>query len=134
MEEWPSVPESKTSNRQKVADSNVVEFLFCTLQELNTSIVCAYKRPHKSLGDFINEFDNILTQVNGKYFVVGDFNVNLLECSKQNLLKSLMHRHGFTQHVKKPTMDRSTLLNHVYSQDIQVINTEVSDTYYSYHN
>ncbi len=85
----------------KVADSNVVEFLFCTLQELNTSIVCTYKRPQKSLRDFVNEFDNILTQVNRRCFVVGDFNVNLLECPKQNLLISLMHKHGFTEHVKK---------------------------------
>ena len=67
---------------------------------LDTSIVCTYKRPQKSLRDFVNEFDNILTQVNGRCFVVGDFNVSLLEYSKQNLLISLMHRHGFT-HVKK---------------------------------
>ncbi len=39
----------KEFNQMKVPNSNVVEFLFCILQELNINVtVCVYKKPKES--------------------------------------------------------------------------------------
>ena len=42
---------------------------------------------------------------------------------------------GFTQHVKSPTHDNGTLIDHVYTSDMlnNMINIEVPDCYYSDH-
>ena len=64
--------------------------------------------------------------------VVGDFNEDLLD-TKQNKIHKTLTNAGFVQHVKVPTIDTGTLLDHVYTLQIRDMKTEVIDCYYSDH-
>ncbi len=44
-----------------------------------------------------------------------------------------MAKYGFVQTVKEPTIDGSTLLDHIYVSKLEVNSIQVMDTYYSYH-
>ena len=58
--------------------SNAVEFLHVKWKDL-IEIVCAYKRPQKTLAAFICELEPVLKILLGKRSIIcGDFNVNLL--------------------------------------------------------
>ena len=64
--------------------------------------------------------------------IVGDFNEDILENGDKVIHKTFLNA-GLTQHVKVPTRDSGTLLDHVYTHNIQDRETEVCQTYYSDH-
>ena len=61
---------------------------------------------------------------------MGDFNDNILVSSS---IQSLLQKHGYSQHVQIPTTEKGTLIDHVYTKDIDNIVIEVQQTYYSFH-
>ena len=81
---------------------------------------------HK-VGEVLNDYTD------SPLCIVGDFNEDILENSDKVIHKTFLNA-GFTQHVKLPTRDSRTLLNHVYTHHMQEVETDVSDTYFSDHN
>ena len=114
--------------------SNTAEFLHVRWKD-SIEIVCAYKRPQKSLAAFICELEPILKILLGKRSIIcGDFNVDLLtDNDNRDKISEVMAKYGFVQTVKEPTTDGGTLLDHIYVSKLEVNSVQVMDTYYSYH-
>lgn len=62
--------------------------------------------------------------------IIGDFNEDIVTSS--TVLK-LMEQHGYNQHVQNPTTEKGTLIDHVYTKDMEGISVNVVQTYYSFH-
>ena len=80
----------------------------------------------QKLGEVLNDYTD------SSLCIVGNFNKDILENSDKLIHKTFLNA-GFTQHVKLPTRDSGTLLNHVYTHHMQEVEMEVSDTYFSDH-
>ena len=62
---------------------------------------------------------------------MGDFNENLF--NKSSKIKKLISENGYKQHVTCSTTESNTLIDHVYSKGLGVLDVEVSPIYYIYH-
>ena len=83
---------------------------------------------------FIHTLKGTLTNCCGNPIcLMGDLNENLLDTSHNTSIKNSLCKTGFIQHVKTPTIDTGSLLNHLYTLQICDIKTEVMDCYYSDH-
>ena len=83
---------------------------------------------------WINDVRHLLNiYKNKKMCLVGDLNEDITDVSKP--IYNMFTANGFTQHVKSPTHDSGTLIDHVYTSDMlnNMINTEVLDCYCSDH-
>ena len=80
----------------------------------------------QKVGEVLNDYTD------SPLCIVGDFNEDILENSDKLIHKTFLNA-GFTQHVKSPTRDSGTLLDHVYTRHMQEVETEVSNTYFSDH-
>ena len=110
------------------------EIVHIYLNTLDIDICCIYNSPTKSIGSFITILENILPRTLSKCIIVGDFNVNLFDNnSASDKLTTIMSKFGFKQYITNPTTDYGSLLDHLYIRNMFVMNTDVHDCYYSYH-
>ena len=92
------------------------------------NIFCTYRLPTYSFQAFLQKLYNVLDHyADNPLCIVGDFNENILENGDKVIHKTFLNA-GFTQHVKVPTRDSGTLLDHVYTCNLQDVETEVCDT------
>ena len=97
-------------------------------------IICTYKSPKHNVNIYIDKLQQYVKTVphGDMCIIVGDFNSDLYN-SEHNVLMNVMVLQEFHQHIVVPTTDHGSLLGHVYSKNINNFKSEVSDTYYSYH-
>ena len=57
----------------------------------NTIVGVIYRKPSSNLNDFINLIDSVLNVINIKSktcFIMGDFNVDILQCNQCNMIQN----------------------------------------------
>ena len=96
-------------------------------------ILCIYLRPSWKRDCVCNELKSILQKFshNTRVIIVGDMNENLL--NGKSKLTFLADEYEYTQHVKGPTTDYGSLLDHMYTKNVNVVKSQVRDCYYSDH-
>ena len=98
------------------------------------NIVSMYRPPGCNKNKFISNLCEVLNNIcDVPICVVGDFNEDLLDTKQNNKIYKTLTNAGFIQHVKVPTIDIGTLLDHVYTLHICDMKTEVIDCHYSDH-
>ena len=65
--------------------------------------------------------------------IVGDFNEDLLNEKDPKHVHNFIIENPFVQHVKVPMTDYGSLLDHIYTRNIDVIIVNVQDCYYNDH-
>ena len=65
------------------------------------------------------------------YIVTGDFNEDLMK--GQKTISNLMSRNDYQQIITQATTLGNTLLDVIYVKDVNVRNSGIFQTYYSYH-
>lgn len=108
---------------------------------LNFSIIGIYRSPSGDEENFFSKFESIiakLTKKNKSFFLVGDFNINVLETenSKTKRFKDLLRSFGLQWSVNDPTRvtdTSSTAIDNVITNipgvAVSVVSTAVSDHY-----
>lgn len=100
-----------------------IMFLFC------------YKPPTVKSPSWIHDIISFISILNvQKKCIVGDFNEDLLS-EGLKYINMAMGKNGFIQHISSPTRDSGTLIDHLYTININSIDiiAEVEDCYYSDH-
>ena len=98
------------------------------------NIISIYRRPGYSKTDFICHLCDVLNDMcEVPSFIVGDFNEDLLDEYHKKGIHNSFTNVGFTQHVKVPTMDTGSLIDHVYTSKINNVDVKVIDSYYTDH-
>ena len=64
--------------------------------------------------------------------ILGDFNIDIYQNSQHTII-NLMEDLGFRQHVREPTTDSGSLLDHVYTNRMSAVCVKVTDIYFSDH-
>ena len=98
-------------------------------------VMSVYRPPHCNILMWTNEIAKILDLCpDYPVCVMGDFNEDILLGSVCSV-KSMFSSHNFVQHIDKPTRDSGTLIDHVYTKNIDPENVkcDVCDCYYSDH-
>lgn len=128
--------------------SFVTEIIECIFVEIitdvkpNTVIGCIYKPPQSNINEFNNQIFDILQIINGsnkQVFILGDFNLNLLNHESHlptsNFL-NIMLSNGLKPTVTRPTrifQDTSTLIDNIFSNisakdcEVALIYSDISD-------
>ncbi|XP_038063031.1 ATP-dependent DNA helicase PIF1-like [Patiria miniata] len=112
---------------------NLEYIAFQIISKVSVAIVIIYRPASYVLNEFLSILEMLLNElhnVSNKCIVMGDFNEDIM---KQSSVQKVMHDHGYKQCVTEATTENGTLLDHVYVRNIDVIETYVSPTYYSYH-
>ena len=123
-----------------------VEFSVSNLEflaiRLNTHqaplIVCVIYRPARyatglfchALQQLVLQFERETTPDTG-FIVTGDFNEDLLK--GQHAISTMMIRNGYSQAITQSTTLANTLLDAVYIKNVNMMNSGVLQTFYSYH-
>lgn len=68
-----------------------------------------------------------------KILVLGDFNENLLSKSDSRRLYTSFIDYGFKQHINGPTTTNGSLIDHIYTYNIEGSHSGVLSSFYSYH-
>ena len=99
------------------------------------NFACVYRPPpgcNKS--KFISNLSKVFNDIcDVPTCLVGDFNEDFLDTKQDHNIHKTLTNAGSNQHVKVPTTDSGTLLDHVCILHIWDMKTEVSDCYYSDH-
>ena len=97
------------------------------------TILTVYRTPHLNVSTWLPRLNHVISSIHGRFVIIGDLNEDLLSPNTKPINDHLTSM-GFTQHVKMPTCDSGSLLDHIYTMDIHdQINTQVLDCYYSDH-
>ena len=120
------------------------EFESIISKSANFVVGVVYKHPACKIGDFQDSFEKTLEKLHKNkqmFYIVGDFNINLLECKTNNKVESyvnFLNNFNCLFCVDKPTRvteSSATLIDHFYSNDIRanitthVVLTGISDHY-----
>ena len=82
------------------------------------TIFCTYRPPTYNCETFLQKLCNVLDHyADNPLCIVGDFNEDILENGDKVIHKTFLNA-GFTQHVKVPTRDSGTLLDHANTMHI----------------
>lgn len=105
-----------------------------TKDSIRVNVVTIYRPPSMNLTTFSAKLKGLVEsiQTNVLTVLLGDFNIDLVKCPHHNILQ-LMKQLGFHQHVKSPTTDYGSLLDHVYVNRKERVVVDIVDTYYSDH-
>jgi hypothetical protein len=95
-------------------------------------IVAVYKSPSStmSLTDILNQ---AVTKTNIATIVTGDFNENLLLLNRSPVICRYMQQRNFVQNVYVPTQTSGSCLDHMYTRNLEVIDTNVHFCHFSDH-
>ena len=107
-------------------ESTFIEIL--SQKETNVIVCCIYRHPHMSLNEFndyyINNLLDKLSQENKTVFLLGDFNIDLLNYDQHSLTNEFLDSlssHMLLPHIVQPTRIRNnskTLIDNIYSNVI----------------
>ena len=102
-----------------------IETLFIEIEIKRKNVICGvvYRRPNSSKSQFINEIDSILTLLDkeNKYvYLMGDFNINLLDSNDDSTEQfvNLMHSFNLLSLINKPTrvtQTSATAIDHIWT-------------------
>ncbi|KAK3907172.1 RNA-directed DNA polymerase from mobile element jockey [Frankliniella fusca] len=112
---------SSLKHEQLKSSSNTCEMLSIQVTKGKTSlnVIGIYNPNVFNLDNLINEISSFLGNHRGPTYVIGDFNVNLLEENAQNIiLSSIMESYGLkiiNQCPTRITERTATLIDHIYS-------------------
>ena len=112
-------------------DVNDLEYIAFKVK--NVVIVTLYRPPSYNVEKFKSKLIDLVKQTDDKStcsIILGDFNQNILKSSS---IKLLMESLGYKQCVQEATTEKGTLIDHVYSKNIEAIHVHVLPCYYSYH-
>ena len=118
----------KTRNDLKIYKSFELESTFveiCNPKKTNIIVGCIYKHPNMNINefndDYLNELLDKLSKENKTMFLLGDFNINLLNYDihppTNGFLDSLLS-HYFVPHILQPssvTTNSKTLIDNIFS-------------------
>jgi hypothetical protein len=112
---------------------NNIECIHLSIGTLNATfdIACIYRRPGSQMSFFVSQMSNLCENMADNSVIVGDFNEDIL--SKQTTIVSAANNYQYTQMIKDPTTDYSSLLDHVYVRGLHIEQLNVIDCYFSYH-
>ena len=99
-------------------------------------ILCLYIPPSVSKIAAVYHIHHLINSVlhkTDRVVVAGDFNEDILFDQEGKVIHESFVKMGFQQHVTCSTTDYGSLLDHVYSLNIEDIGIDVVDTYYSDH-
>lgn len=104
--------------------------------EGTTMIIAVYIPPSTSKLSRIEGIKDVLryadTYLCDRLVITGDFNEDLHKDESHPVHEMLLEK-GFEQHLDSPTTDYGSLLDHIYTKDIQNVTVDVQDCYYSDH-
>ena len=111
-----------------------IEVVGALLQKpINIAVLCVYKPPHFKSTSFAKHLSKIVQSLSGlDLCITGDFNENLLEKPNGIINQTLCNMH-FKQHVNTVTTDKGTLIDHIYTNIHNSIDSVVKDCHYSDH-
>lgn len=121
----------KTIESTQIAMCTNIEGVKLFLPSYNLTILCIYCKPSMSKEPLLKQ---LLCEVHSgtqKMMILGDFNDDAC-CTTSPFVVGLQQV-GFRQCVKQPTTNYSTLLDHIYVQNISILPVYIADCYYSYH-
>ena len=97
-------------------------------------IFFVYRSTLFPVANFISALSDILASFTHNHVcVIGDMNENLL-LDETTLIYNMFKQFGFAQHISELTRDSGSLIDHVYTLNIDGhINSKVQDCYYSDH-
>ncbi|XP_030832522.1 uncharacterized protein LOC115920595 [Strongylocentrotus purpuratus] len=122
------------SSRLDISVDNLEFIAILVTKPVSVVISVVYRPPSYSIKSFCESLDNLLDVLHKtsiRCIVMGDFNEDLFKGSLQ--VNKLMCNKGYKQHVVNATTEKGTLIDHVYSKGLDLLETEVIPTYYSYH-
>lgn len=101
-------------------------------------VVSLYKPPLANKSACVDALKQLVDEFHGsKVYIIGDMNEDLLDekYSDQFHVHTCLSTLGFQQHVACGTTDRGSLLDHIYTSNVEAgtIHVEVEDCYYSDH-
>ena len=118
----------KTRDDLKIHKSFELESIFieiCNTKKINVIIGCIYKHPNMNINelndDYLNELFDKLSKENKTIFVLGDFNINLLNYDihpPTNEFLGSLSSHYFRPHILQPsrvTTNSKTLIDNIFS-------------------
>ena len=122
--------EYKILNECKFTDPEVIESIFVEIiapQGKNIIVGCVYRPPNQNTALFLDKFNDILTTItkdNKHCYVMGDFNLDLLQCNHhvptQEFIDSLFS-HAFFPLISNPTRLTSysaTLIDNIFTNNL----------------
>ena len=113
-----------------------VEFTVIKMQNYeHINIIAVYRSPQVPLGQLCSALQQIVDQTSNNNIFIGDFNVNwLVEVERQSLYNVMVRDNGYRQLIDNPTTDNNTLIDHIYTN---IVNMETVsgnlETYFSDH-
>lgn len=111
-----------------------LEHLCAYIPSVDILLIVLYRPPTYGQSMFEKSLATLMKKVNARFkcgiMIVGDFNDNLrISC----VVEDLMGSQGFIQHVSEATTEANTIIDHVYTRNIENVAVTVLPTYFSYH-
>ena len=122
-------------NPKQIRMNTILEIAVLEISEpIQMIVISVYRPPSTPIDVFVNNILEIIAQFqNVPTCIVGDFNEDISITSKTHCC-TMFRLQGFQQMVNKLTHDSRPIIDHVYgSQTVNIIQTDVTDCYYSYH-
>ena len=120
-------------NMPKCEIEFIVAEIFCPVR---TFVVNVYISPHHNKALALDELRRVLSKLEdcgtACVVIMGDFNEDLLN-NKMNSLYDYLIESGFIQHMSLATTDYGSLLEHIYTKNIDGVEVDVQDCYFSDH-
>ena len=124
----------KVSSRLNIAVDNLESIAIIITNPVSFVISVIYRPPSYSIKQFCEcllNYLNELHKISTRCIVMGDFNEDLMKHNSQ--VNKIMCDNGYKQYVSKPTTENGTLIDHVYSKGLDILDADVFPIYYSYH-
>ena len=114
----------------------------CGIEAVVAEILCPVKMyvvgiyipPCQNKALVVDVLGRILEQLEDelRIIIMGDFNEDLLEI-RRNSIYDYLTGQSFNQHVKDPTTDYGSLLDHIYTKNVAQVVVDIQDCYFSDH-
>ena len=111
----------------------VLNLLLSRLPE-HINIIALYRSPQVPLTQLCLALQRIVDHSNNNIFI-GDFNVNwLIEVERQSIYNVMVRDNGYRQLINNSTSDNNTLIDHIYTNIVNVETLSGNlETYFSDH-
>ena len=97
-------------------------------------VICVYRSPRGSVQLFMTELIEYITPLaRESCIVLGDMNIDIDPSSQTSPFVMTMSNIGLRQYITHPTTDLGTCLDHLFVANCHILDTRVTDVYYSYH-
>jgi hypothetical protein len=143
-------PHIKFTEMEEISiSSNVIETIFVKIATSQRNIIvgCIYRPPNSNMNDFIDEYSNILKQIEDKnhVYLLGDFNIDLLKYnthSSTSQFINMMFSSSFIPLINRPTRvtkTTATLIDNIYTNRFEgecltgILPVDISDHFAIFH-